>query len=77
MGEFMRTLDSLRVGECACVSCLKATGGLRRRFQDLGIICGAKIKCTGQSTKKDISAYLIKGAVIAIRCEDAKTVLLE
>lgn len=77
IGENMRTLDTLCVGECACVTCLKAEGGLRRRFQDLGIICGAKIKCTGQSTKKDISAYLIKGAVIAIRKEDAKTVCVK
>lgn len=73
----MRTLDTLSVGECACVSHLEAEGGLRRRFQDLGIICGVKIKCTGQSTKKDICAYLIKGAVIAIRKEDARTVSVE
>lgn len=73
----MTTLDNLKVGECACVSRLKTEGGLRRRFQDLGIICGARIKCTGQSTKKDISAYLVKGAVIAIRKEDAKTVFVK
>lgn len=73
----MRTLDTLRVGECACVSRLDTVGGLRQRLQDLGLICGAKIKCTGQSTKKDISAYLIKGAVIAIRKEDARTVSIE
>ncbi len=73
-GEKMRTLNTLQVGECARVTYLEAEGGLRRRFQDLGLICGTKIKCTGQSTKKDICAYLIKGAVIAIRKEDAKKV---
>lgn len=72
-----KTLNQLSVGESGFVENLSAEGSIRRRFRDLGIINGTKIKCTGQSTHCDIGAYLIKGAVIAIRSGDAKTVLLK
>lgn len=73
----IKTLNSLNPGESAIISELETYDGLRRRFRDLGLINGTKIKCIGQSKHKDISAYLVKGAVIAIRQEDAKTVLIK
>lgn len=71
-----KTLGSLKVGETGSVCALSARGGMRRRFRDLGIINGAAVKCTGQSTHRDIASYLIKGAVIALRKEDAETVFI-
>lgn len=71
-----KTLDELNIGECGFVKSLDTSGSIRRRFRDLGISEGVKIICTGQSTHCDISSYLIKGAVIAIRRDDAKTVLI-
>ncbi len=71
------TLKDLKAGECGVVEDLNTSGGIRRRFRDLGIINGTKILCTGQSTHRDISSYLIKGAVIAIRNIDAETVLIK
>lgn len=73
----MRTLNDLNTGEFGYVRRLNTAGSIRRRFRDLGIQDGVKILCTGQSTHRDISSYLIKGAVIAIRDSDAATVLLE
>lgn len=72
-----KTLSDLEIGEYGFVDDLSAVGGIRRRLRDLGIINGTKIICTGQSTHRDISSYLIKGAVIAIRCEDAETVFIK
>lgn len=72
-----RTLNTLNIGESAVVKSLATPKELRRRFRDLGLIDGICVKCTGQSTHKDISSYLIKGAVIAIRQEDAQTVLIK
>lgn len=72
-----RTLDTLKAGECGRVTGLSADAGLRRRFRDLGMINGTKIKCAGKSTHGDIAAYHIKGAVIAIRRDDAETVFIE
>ena len=71
-----KTLNSLNIGESGFVAGLNTKGSLRRRFRDLRIINGTQIKCTGQSTHKDIASYLIKGAVIALRQEDADTVLI-
>ncbi len=72
-----KTLNTLNVGESGFVKSLITPEELRRRFRDLGLVDGIKVKCTGQSTHKDISSYLIKGAVIAIRKEDAQTVLIK
>lgn len=72
----IKTMSDLKVGECGFVEKLNAAGGIRRRFRDIGISDGVKIMCTGQSTHRDISSYLIKGAVIAIRRGDAAAVLI-
>lgn len=72
-----KTLNELGIGERGSVSDLTASGSIRRRFRDLGITDGAKIICMGQSTHRDIASYLIKGAVIAIRRDDAETVLID
>ena len=49
---------------------------MRRRMIDLGIVEGTKIECVGRSPSGDPSAYMIRGAVIAIRKRDAKNILL-
>ncbi len=44
---------------------------MKKRFRDLGLIKGTKIKKTAQNAHNDISIYLIRGAMIAIRSSDA------
>lgn len=68
------TLDRLTVGEAGRVCFLKAEGSMRRRMIDLGLVDGTLIECVGKSPSGDPSAYLIRGAVIAIRSFDAATV---
>lgn len=68
------TLDKLSVGQNATVLKLNTIGDMRRRFIDLGLIEGTEIICVGKSPLGDPSAFLIRGAVIAIRSEDAGTV---
>ena len=68
------TLDRLCVGELARVCRLKAEGAMRRRMIDLGLVNGTLVECVGKSPSGDPSAYLIRGAVIAIRSGDAATV---
>lgn len=69
MGE--ERLCFLEIGESAVVTGIKVSGALRRRFQDIGLINGTKIKCVLKSPCETITAYLIRGAVIAIRQGDA------
>lgn len=53
---------------------IKAEGELRRRFFDLGIIEGTNIEVLYGGPFGDPKAYLIRGAVIAIRQEDGEKI---
>ena len=69
-----KTLDQLCVGERAVVERVDTMGDMRRRFLDIGLIEGTEVECLGHSPLKDPSAYLIRGAVIAIRSRDCKDI---
>ena len=69
-------LCRLNVGKSAVVMCLAVHGGLRRRLSDIGVVEGAVIKCVGRSPLGDPAAYIIRGAVIAIRDCDSRGVIV-
>lgn len=71
-----KTLTSLKPGEKAVVKELLASGGMRRRLLDIGLIENTLVECLGRSPGGDPSAFLIRGAVIAIRSEDCADILL-
>ena len=71
------TLDQIQVGESATVSALLHSASMRRRLQDIGLIQNTAVECVGRSPAGDPSAYLIRGAVIAIRASDAKKICVE
>lgn len=71
------TLDRLSVGEIGKVKEISLQSSMRRRLQDIGIIKGTKIQCLQKSFFGDPIAYLIRGAVIALRNEDSQMVILE
>ena len=72
--EQPHTLSALRPGQSGVVCALTAVGAMRRRLQDLGFICGTKVTCVGISPLGDPKAFRIRGAVIALRRNDADTV---
>lgn len=47
------------------------------RLLDIGLIENTDVECIGTSPGGDPSAYLIRGAVIAIRSEDCSGILIE
>lgn len=67
-------LCRLRPGQQATVQALYSAGGMRRRLTDIGLIPGSRVTCIGRSPGGDPAAYRIRGAVIAIRDEDARRV---
>lgn len=69
-------LNDIVPGESAAVVRLVTPDAMRRRFLDLGLVPGTRVECIGQSPGGDPKAYLIRGAAIAIRSEDAQTVLM-
>ncbi len=68
------SLSSLNIGDCAKVSSINISGSMRRRLRDIGLIEGTEVKCVLKSPCGDPSAYEIRGALIALRCEDAERV---
>lgn len=70
-------LCDLAPGQWGVVAALGTEGGMRRRLLDLGLVEGTEVRCVGRSPAGDPSAYLIRGAVIAIRAVDAVSVELE
>ena len=67
-------LSQLQPGERATVTKLTAEDGMRRRLQDLGLVQGGEVDCVERSPLGDPTAYRIRGAVVALRCEDAAAV---
>ena len=70
-------LCDMKTGTYATVIKLDTKGDLRRRLMDIGLVEGTLVECVRKSPAGDPTAYLIRGAVIALRKEDAKTVLVE
>lgn len=71
------TLNEIQPGQYGVVSELKTTGSMRRRLLDIGLIEDTKVECLGRSPGGDPSAFLIRGAVIAIRSEDCKNIIIK
>lgn len=69
-------LCELEAGKSGRVTAIYTKGEMRRRFMDMGLIADTKVTCLLKSSKGDISAYLIRGAVIAIRREDVKDIFV-
>ncbi len=74
--QIQRRLCDIRPGERAVVSTLETTGSMRRRLLDIGLVENTEVECLGRSPCGDPSAYLIRGAVIAIRAQDARGVCI-
>lgn len=69
-------LNDIEPGERAVVRELHMEGALRRRLMDIGLIRDTEVECVGRSPCGDPSAYLIRGAVIALRAQDCRGILI-
>ena len=67
-------LHELNAGDCAIVYEVRNEPVMRRRLQDLGLVENTKVECIGKAPGGELCAYLIRGAVIAIRALDGKKV---
>ncbi|TWU28737.1 metal-dependent transcriptional regulator [Novipirellula artificiosorum] len=72
-------LSSLLVGESRRVVGLspRCQGIQRQRFLDLGLVPGTKVTSVMQSPAGDPTGYRIRGAVIALRSEQANMIQIE
>lgn len=72
----MISLKDLEVGQKAIVDKLEIDGSIKRRLLDIGLIPGSKIECIMKSPLGNPIAYMIKGAMIAIRKEDSDKIFV-
>ena len=70
------SLNMLNVGEQALVDSLDFQSANRRRMQDIGLIDGTRVECLRKAACGDPVAYLIRGAVIALRNEKTKKIFV-
>lgn len=71
-----RTLAILAEGQSGTVTGICPGCPLYERLRDIGLTAGTTVTCLHISPAGDPAAYRIRGAVIALRKEDAKTVSL-
>lgn len=71
-----KSLNDIAPGQKATVKALLSTGSIRRRLLDIGLIENTQVECLGRSPGGDPCAFLIRGAVIAIRSEDCQNILI-
>ena len=70
------TLNNLNEGEKCRVKKLLIQGNMRKRLRDIGFIEGTNVDCLKKSISGDPTAYLIRGAVIALRSDDSSRIIV-
>lgn len=75
--ESAQCLYDIKPGQHATVKALLSQRDMRRRLMDLGLTPGTKVECVGRSPFGDPGAFLIRGAVIALRKKDCQQVIIE
>ena len=76
MDTTQMSLNQLPIGRKAIVSALTSDGATRRRMLDLGIVDGTEIEPLYQSPSGNPVAYLIRGAVIALRSDVSEKIIV-
>ncbi len=69
-------LSELPIGMSATVQNINLQGSIKRRLCDLGLINGTKVTCVLKSPKGTPIAYNIRGAIIALRTNDSKNIII-
>lgn len=70
-------LSNISPGDTVKIVYLANEELMKRRLSDLGFTPGAVISCVLQKRRKNIAAYLVRSAVIALRQEDSRLIMAE
>lgn len=70
-------LCDIKCGEKARIVSLPPSDEKKRRLADLGFLPGGEVVCMFRSPLGDPTAYLVRGAVIALRREHSAKILVE
>lgn len=73
----VKPLSALSLGENGIVKYFTPDRPINRRLFDIGLIKGTKISCVLQNPSGNPMAFLIRGAIMALRAEDCGHILVE
>ena len=76
MKEKIIPLAHLREGQGGTVVYMTLQGAIRRRVRELGLLPEAQVTCLRIAPSGSPAAYLICGAVVALRSRDAEQVMV-
>lgn len=68
------TLDKLKIGQKAVIRNISVKSNIRRRLIDIGLVRNTIVECVLISPLGEPCAYLIRGAVIALRSEESSQI---
>lgn len=71
-----KRLCDIGYGESAIIKSVLLDGSISRRLYDMGFIEGTDIECVGRSLFGGMSAFLVRGAVYAIRTGECEKILI-
>ena len=74
MKKFKNTLNLLPISHTSTIKKINCNNSSKRRLLDLGLIENSKIKAVLKSPSKGLTAYSIRGTLIAIRDEDSSLI---
>ena len=69
------TMDKLEMGQNFFILTVGGKEEMRQRLEDLGFVSGTRVVSLMKSPLGDPVAYFVRGTVIALRREDAASVL--
>ena len=64
----------LNIGDKTYIKKINTKKSLTKRLNEIGFVNGTEVKCLFKSPMGDPSAYLVRGAVIAIRKKDSMNI---
>ena len=71
--DIIISMSQLKVSQQGQILSSALKGGIRKRLTELGFVENKQVTCVGTSPSGDPRAYLISGAVIALRnCDSIK-----
>ncbi len=73
----MKNLFDLKLGQKCLIDKILLSGGIRRRLLDIGLLENTAVECVNISPQGDPKAFLIRGAVIALRQEECQNILIK
>lgn len=72
-----KPLKDARVGERLLICKLYCKEDICKRLRDIGMVEGTQVECVGFAPFGDPAAFLIRGAVIALRRQDTEKIWAE